>query len=332
MQIKKTIVSGATGFVGRELATQLQAIGVSVLAIGRSHKEGPWDGFIEQDFNQSLGIHLSGFDHVDCIFHLAGIAHAESGKFKWQDYYQVNTKATIDLLEAAGQSGVKKFVFVSRVKAVADPSDNRFDKCIDESWTKKPTDDYGKSKFLAEEAVAAISNKYNMDYVIVRPTLVYGPAIKGNLLKMIAAIDDGKFPPIPKINNKRSLVHVADLCKALILVANKNEASGNTYIVSDQKNYSTRDIYEAMMLGLGKPLGKLFVPIVCFYSAAKVGDFMEKSLGRKMPVNSAAIAKLFGSACYDGSKIEKELGFEPDWTLQRAMPQIVASYRNKPCK
>jgi len=323
MQINKSIVTGATGFIGRKLAAQLQELGASVLAVSRGRQDGPWEEFVEQDFNEPLGISLSTFDKVDCIFHLAGIAHAESGIFKWEDYYKVNTQATIDLLEAAGQAGAKKFIFVSSIKASSDPGEE----CVDESWVKDPSDDYGISKLLAEQAVIEISEKYSMDYVIIRPTLVYGPNIKGNLLKMINVIEKGRFPPIPKIANKRSLIHVDDLCRAIILAATKPEAVGNTYIVSDLKQYSTREIYEAIMKGLDKRVAKLFIPTFCFIFMAKIGDVLEKILNRKMPLNSVAIDKLFGSACYDARKIKYHLGFNPTWTLDSAMPRIIESYR-----
>jgi len=322
--MKINLITGATGFIGNELARQIEAAGEKVFAMSRKRQEGPWFKFLEQDFSEELDIPDHLLEKVDCVYHLAGIAHAESNEFVWSDYYQVNVKATEQLAELAGGAGVKKFIFVSSIKASGDPENE----CVDEKWKLEPNDDYGKSKWLAEQAVVRISKKYNMDYVIVRPTLVYGPRIKGNLLKMIEAIDKRRFPPIPEVKNKRSLVHVVDLCRALMLVASDKKAVGKTYIVSDLKQYSTRHIYEIIMQSLDRPLSKLYVPLVCFNGAAKVGDLVEKMLGRKIPMNSIAINKLFGSACYNASKIQRELEFEPIWTLGRAMPQIIESYRN----
>jgi UDP-glucose 4-epimerase len=319
----KFFVTGATGFIGLRLASELQNCGFDVVALGRKAQIGPWVRFVEQDYNKSVDVQCDLLKDIDCVIHLAGIAHAESGVYKWADYYKINTESTTNLVEAAGKSGVKKFVFVSSIKACADPGEQ----CVDESWNKEPVDDYGRSKLLAEQAVIEISGKYDMDYVIVRPALVYGTNIKGNLLKMISAIDSGKFPSVPSVTNKRSLVHVADLCKALVLVANSEKAFSNTYIVSDQQYYSTRDIYEIMLGALEKPAKNFQIPKLCFNILAKIGDVIESTSNKKMPLNSVSLKKLFGSACYKSDKITKHLGFKAEYTLYSAMPEIVKSFK-----
>lgn len=180
MQINNCLVTGATGFIGLELTAQLHAKNVAFLAMARNRQAGHWGGFVEQDFSNEINVVEGFFENIDCVFHLAGIAHAESTDFIWEDYYKVNVKAVEQLADLAGRAGVKKFVFVSSVKAWADFNGEGID------GASIPLDYYGKSKYLAEKTVAEISDKYNMDYVIVRPTLVYGPEIKGNLPLSIA--------------------------------------------------------------------------------------------------------------------------------------------------
>jgi len=323
MKTNKYVVTGATGFVGSKMLDLLDSSESQIVAVSRKQPKNKNAYFIQQDFGKDFFINERKLTDIDYIFHLAGIAHSTFSDLTWDDYYQVNVLGTKQLCELAGKNGVKKFIFVSSIKASSDPGVD----CVNETWNMMPSDHYGKSKYLAELAVKEISEKYNMDYVIIRPTLVYGPNIKGNLLKMIQAIDNNRFPPIPKMTNKRSLVHVEDLCRALILVAKSDAANGNTYIVSDSNYYSTREIYEAMMSELGKPLGKITIPKFYFNSVAVLGDILENVFNVKFPLNSSSVEKLFGSACYDSTKISEQLGFQPKWTLESAMPQIIESYR-----
>ena len=129
---------------------------------------------------------------VDGVFHLAGVAHAHGlGEDMESLYWRVNVDSTASLLEAAANAGVNKFIYISSVKAVADPKN----KCVDEGWDVPSMDAYGRSKQEAERLLLATGERYGMHVCILRPALVYGPGVKGNLRRMLLATNKGRFPP-----------------------------------------------------------------------------------------------------------------------------------------
>jgi nucleoside-diphosphate-sugar epimerase len=141
---------------------------------------------------------------------------------------------------------------------------------------------------------------------------------------MIAAIDRGVFPPLPQYPGKRSLVHVEDAADAAILVAQRAEAAGKIYIVSEPRAYSSREIFEIVLQALGRKPPGWHVPRAVMASTALVGDLGERITRRRMPFDSAALSKLSVPAMYSGRKIERELGFKTKKTFATAAREVVA--------
>jgi len=223
---KRTLVTGAAGFIGRALCQRLKAAGGSVRAVLRREAEGPWEAVVRCELGHEP-LPAGGLRGVDTVFHLAGVAHTRG--VPEEVYWQVNLQGTRALVEAAVAQGVKHFVFFSSVKAMADPPGDR---CVDESWAKEPADAYGRSKRAAEAAVLAAGRESGLHVVVIRPTLVYGPGVKGNLLKILRLVASGRCPPLPDTGNRRSMVHVEDLCDLALAAAADPAASGRCYIVS----------------------------------------------------------------------------------------------------
>jgi nucleoside-diphosphate-sugar epimerase len=161
--------------------------------------------------------------------------------------------------------------------------------------------------------------------VVLRFPLVYGPALKGNLERMIHAVAAGRFPPVPRLENRRSMLHVDDAVQALWLAARSEGAPGNVYTVTDGPGYSTRFVYESIREALGRPAPGWAVPAGILRGAARVGDLAGAITRRRWPIDTAAYQKLFGSAQFESDRIRRELGFEPRRSLGEAMPAIVAS-------
>ena len=123
------------------------------------------------------------------------------------------------------------------------------------------------------------------------------------------------------------MVHVEDLIQAAMLAAEKPAANGKTYIVTDGRNYSTREMYVLMAKALAKDVPSWTVPAWLLRGGGHIGDFIGRIRGRRFPVDSEAIARLLGSACYSSQKIEQELGYRPARDLGSALPEMVESYR-----
>jgi len=142
-----------------------------------------------------------------------------------------------------------------------------------------------------------------MHVVIVRPALVYGPGVKGNLQLMRSGIEKGWFPPLPETGNRRSMIHVDDLVQALLLVAEDERANGEIFIASDGIAYSSREIYEALCHSVGKAVPSWSVPKIVFNWA-----------GNLNPRIRYKVDKLLGDEYYSSAKLER-LGFRAERTL-----------------
>lgn len=313
------LVTGAAGFIGRVLCHQLCAQHVQIRAGMRLAAKGPWDEEVLFDLatQQFPRDSLIG---VDTIFHLAGKAHALSEtRQDEEEYFRINTEGTSTLLKAAKDAGVRRFVFISSVKAMGEGGKV----CQDESEACYPETPYGRSKLAAERLV--LEGDYVPESVVLRLSMVYGSSRKGNLPRMIEAAAKGHFPPLPEVGNQRSMVHVADVVQAALLAAEKPAAVGQTYIITDGQAYSTRQLYERICEALDRPVPTWTIPVGVLKMLARAGDGIGRVRGRRFLFDSDALDKLFSSACYSSEKIQQELGFKPAWDLRSALPEIVTS-------
>ena len=284
----KSIVTGSSGFIGSRLCHFLNEQDQDVIKVSRTGKEDHQANLI-CDFETdklTTGTMLG----IDTVFHLAGYAHDVSNpKKSTEKYVKLNIEATKDLAIQASKEGVKTFVFISSVKA--EISSN-----LKEKIQMKPTSIYGETKRKAELELIELSRDTDMKILIIRPSLVYGPNIKGNLLSMKKAVNSGWFPPLPVIKNSRSMVHVDDLVRAIFLIYEKGQ-DGEIYTVTDGNQYSTTEIYETFCKTLKKDLPKWRLPL-----------FSLKMLSLVPGILKQKITKLLADESYSSSKIES-LGF-----------------------
>jgi nucleoside-diphosphate-sugar epimerase len=319
---KNCLVTGASGFIGERLVWHLSQNGFKVRVLNRRETGDKLDSYRADLADDSFPSSLCA--GINTLFHLAGKAHAMAETDQDEaKYFQINTEGTRKLLEAAKREGVQRFVFFSSVKAVG----NSFNRPMDETVTELTDDPYGQSKYAAEQLV--LHGGYVPDPVVIRPCMVYGNTEKGNLPRMINAIRRGYFPPLPEVHNKRSMVHVEDVVQAALLAAENPKATGQIYIVSDGRPYSTREIYDWIREALGKSPSSFNLPLGLLKAMAKVGDGIGRLLWRRFFFDSDALDKLNGSAWYSSSKIERELGFRPVHDLQGSLPGIVRYLERK---
>ncbi len=312
------LVSGASGFIGQNLCQRLRERGMRVRALMRHECQGPWNEVMLADLTENLPDKV--LQGVDTVFHLAGKAHALSeARQEDSEYQSVNTVGTQKLLEACQEEGVQRFVMFSSVKAMGEGGMA----CLDESADIPPETPYGHSKLDAERLV--LKGGYVPYPVVLRLSMVYGPIEKGNLPRMIHAIAKGRFPPLPELGNQRSMVHVDDVVRAAMLVAEKPESAGGTYILTDGRAYSTRQMYEWICEALGKSIPAWYVPIFALRLLAMLGDGIGVLRGKRFVIDSDAMEKLVGSACYSSDLIQKELGFKPERNLQESLGEIVVA-------
>lgn len=324
----RILITGATGFIGSALAAYFYSQGFQIRALTRNlmhahvqqHSQYEW---ICADLTVPASL-TTVCNNIDFVFHAAGFAHAAKNHdaLFQEKHHILNYEATRNLADIAASSNVKRFVYFSTVKASADAKG-----CTDETHHNYPTDAYGISKRSAEENLLMRSTKKNMDVVILRLSLVYGVGWKGNLASMLKAIDKNWFPPVPVVNNQKSMVSIHDVCVAAKCAAFAELKSNRIFIVTDGCDYSTHVIYQLMRKALGKQQPRWAMPIWLWHFFGKLGDIFQKITRKEMPIHSEAIKKLFGHAKYRSLYAENEIGFVPMFTFESVLPEIVAAYR-----
>jgi len=258
---------------------------------------------------------------VDRVFHCAGHAHAFSS-LTGDDaamHWQVNFEGTRNLVDAAGQSGVKRFIFLSSVKAMAEPGRC----CADENFPGQPETAYGQAKRAAEEEVIDAGRRFGMHVANLRLAMVYGSGGRGNLERMGRLVRRGLFPPLPETGNHRSLVHVDDVVTAMRLVAGDDRANGGTYIVASSEAPSGRELFDALRSALGMPRCSWAVPGGLLSAVAFGADGLEAIVKRRMPFDSEVLDRLLGSAWYSPARIARDLGWRARVSLADGLAEML---------
>jgi nucleoside-diphosphate-sugar epimerase len=259
--VSRILVTGATGFVGRAVVAALMPEGEDVHAAVRdtdSHApEPPFPPGVMVVHQGDLATPVDWaplLAGIDFVVHLAGIAHAGPGIAE-ERYDLINHRATAALAAAARAAGVSRLVFISSIRAQAGPA---ADHVVSEADEARPTDPYGRSKLAAERAVA----RSGVPFTILRPVLVYGPGVKGNLraLMRLAALP----VPLPfgALTARRSLVSLANLATAITFALRHDACAGETYVVADPVPLTLGEIVAALRHGIGRKPGLVAVPPV----------------------------------------------------------------------
>ena len=158
--------------------------------------------------------------------------------------------------------------------------------------------------------------------------MVYGQTKKGNLYRMIEAIDHGRFPVLPCLSAVRSLLHVENLVQAVGLCLRAPRFQREAYIVTDTAPYCVTDLYDWLRAGLGKALPRWRVPLWMLKSGARCGDVLQAISGSPVPLTTQQLTKLIGCAWYSSTAITHELGYQAAYSFEQAVPDLIAFYRD----
>ncbi|MGU3540294.1 NAD-dependent epimerase/dehydratase family protein [Methylobacterium sp. A54F] len=253
MSAKLVALTGATGFIGRHLLRDLTARGYRVRVLLRrpvAVPEGAASAVVG-DLTRPMNM-AAALTDVDAVVHSAGLAHAMSGAPE-DDYRTLNTEATRRLAEAAAKARVRRFVFLSSIRAQTGPS---ADGIVSESDPPQPTDAYGRSKLEAERALAEVG----IDWVALRPVLVYGAGMKGNMAALLRLARTPYPLPLGGLAGRRSLVSVESLAAAVAAALAAPERLDRPLVVSDPDPLTLPEMIAALRSGLGRRPGLVPVP------------------------------------------------------------------------
>jgi nucleoside-diphosphate-sugar epimerase len=301
-------ITGATGFVGSALCERLAALGFEVVKLVRkasihgAHVVG--DIGPDTDWSGAL-------NGCDVIVHLAGRVHVmrEAVSDPLAQFRSVNTLGTAKLTQAAGLAGVKRFIYMSSIKVNGERTSCGHP--FTEADNPAPQDAYGISKWEAEAALKPIAQAYGMEWVIVRPPLVYGPGVKANFASLARAVARGWPLPLGAIRNRRSLVSIDNLVDFLVCCISHPRAVNQTFLVSDGQDLSTPELVKSLgaLAGLSPWMPSISVSVLKRFAAL---------LGRQ-----SSIDRLSENLQVDISRARSLLDWVPPFSVSQGLARVM---------
>jgi len=262
----RVLVTGANGFVGATLCGHLLESGVEVRGTVRESKDcaaksvnRAWESCATGDINEFQGWPqvLCG---VDVVIHAAARAHVmrDRARDPLAEFRRANAAATARVARFAAESGVRRFVYISSIKVNGEVTGAG--QAFRETDAPCPVDPYARSKREAEAALAEVAAPSGLEFTIVRPPLVYGPNVRGNMATLLACLYRGIPLPLGGIRNARTTISLENLCSFLCLCATHSAAAGQTFLIGDEPALSTPELLTFLAAGLAKKAKVYAVP------------------------------------------------------------------------
>lgn len=310
------LVTGATGFVGRALCAALIKGGPIRIVVRNAAGESPADGVdVVRGELSATADWSAAMAGVVAVVHCAARVHVmnDDAVDPLAEFRRINVEGSLQLARQAAAAGVRRFVFLSSIKVNGEQTDPGRPFTADQA--PGPLDPYGISKMEAEAALRALARETGMAVVIIRPPLVYGPAVKGNFLAMIRALWRGIPLPLGAVTaNRRSLVALDNLVDLIVTCIDHPAAANQTFLVSDAEDLSTAALLRRMGQQLGRSARLLPVPVGVLRLAATL-------LGRP-----GIAQRLCGSLEVDIDKTRHLLGWSPPLSVDEGLRRTAAHW------
>ena len=312
--MKKILVTGASGFIGKSVCQTLSLSGRSVRGIVRSINSSSKNTDVELVLIDDISKKTNWkniLDDVDSVIHCASRAHIinELEADPLKAYQLVNVEGTRQLVNQSIEAGIRRFIFLSSIGVLGAHTNERLP--FSEKDYPNPTDNYSKSKLEAEKLLFDISNKTSLEVVVVRSPLVYGLNAKGNLFRFQKLLNYGIPLPLGSIKNKISLIGLDNLVNLLIHCIDHPEAKGKTFLASDGEDLSTTDFLRQIASNMDRPAYLFPFPIFLL-------KFIASIFGKKKE-----IIRLTRSFKIDSSYTSKILDWTPPVTISEGIRRMV---------
>lgn len=284
----RVLVTGASGFVGRQLTAALMTSGRSMRAAFRSPQQSlrgsvdiTNDSVVVGDLDATTDWRAA-LKGIATVVHLAARVHVmqDTAYDPLTEFRRVNVQGTLALARQAAAAGVRRFVFVSSIKVNGESTSPRQAFSADDK--PNPQDAYGVSKYEAEVQLMALAKTTGLEVVIIRPVLVYGPGVGANFLSMMRWLKKGVPLPFGATSNKRSMVAVGNLVDLMMVCLDHPAAANQIFLVSDGEDLSTTELLKRCARALGRSARLLPVPSAVLTLAAKLlgrGDIAQRLCG-----------------------------------------------------
>ena len=305
------LVTGATGFIGKAVLERLLAEDQArcvVVAARRGGQQWPEKvlprvtGDLEPATDWSVAL-----KDVSAVVHCVARVHMmdDTATDPLAEFRRINVQGTLNLARQAAAAGVRRFIFISSIKVNGEATQLGAPFSADD--ISSPLDPYGVSKMEAEQGLREISTQTDMEVVIIRPPLVYGPGVKANFASMMRWLKRGIPLPLGAIHNQRSLVALDNLVDLIVTCLTHPAAANQTFLVSDGEDVSTTELLRRMGQAMGRPARLIPVPASWLKLAAAM-------VGRRDMAQ-----RLCGSLQVDIEKTRRLLGWTPPLSLDEGL-------------
>jgi nucleoside-diphosphate-sugar epimerase len=277
--IKKLLITGSNGFVGN---------------------------FFIKDYTNKYEIKKFSFlkdkintldcKDIDIVFHLSALVHQMGGASS-EEYENVNVSQTLLLAKRAKESGVKQFVFMSTVKVYGEETNSKYT----ENTICNPEDEYGKSKLKAEKLLLELESE-NFKVSIIRTPIIYGYGVKANIKNLVNLVNKVSLLPFGKIENKRSMVYIGNLCHLVDEIITQQKAG--IFLASDDEPLSTSKLIQLISKNLDKKIYLIRIPF--FESLLKI---LKPSFHKR----------LYGSLEVDNSITKQKLNLSNPYSVEEGI-------------
>jgi len=301
--VRRILVTGAAGFIGRALCRGLAERGHWVLGLTRLPAE-PVPG-VELRAAGQLGPQTSWPQHlagIDLVIHLADRGTEAAAP-----------RAAAALARAAAASGVRRLVHMSSIRAMGEAT--RPAAPFRPTDPPLPRETYGCAKLASERTLAAVAQETGLELVILRPPLVYGPAVKANFRALMRLVASGLPLPFAALDNRRSLIFLDNLVDVAGRAAIDPPAAGKVLLVRDAVDLSTPELVRRLAAGLGRPARLFGVPETAF------------ALLRHLPGPGPLVARLTLSLQIDDGATRALLDWEPPVPVEAGLAATARAFR-----
>lgn len=322
------LITGATGAIGPRVVHALDQAGLRIRAFSF---DTPASGMFPQSVENLIGdvtdqvAVQSAMRDVDAVVHMAALLHIVNPPPELRAKYErVNIGGTETIVQAAIRAGVKRIVFFSTIAVYG-----RSNGCVlNEMSPTHPETFYARTKLSAEQIVLNARGADGQPLgTVLRLGAIYGSRIKGNYERLTRALEQHRFIPIGNGLNRRTLVYDKDVGRAAVQAVFHPAAAGRLFNVTDGGFHTLNEIIEAICSGLGRTSPRLSLPVGLMRIVAGLIEKGASTIGIKAPVTRETVDKYSEDIAVDGSFIQKEIGFIPQYNLKTGWKETIREMR-----
>lgn len=314
---QRVLVTGAGGFIGQAVCSDLQLRGHQVVGALRKRNSAYESASVNYvsmgDMDESTDWSCV-VKQIDCVVHLAARVHLmnDTAQNPLAEFRRFNVDLTLNLARQAASAGVRRFVFVSSVKVNGE--NTPYGQPFTAEDMPRPTDFYGISKHEAEQLLLQLSESTGMEVVIIRPVLVYGAGVRANFYQMMDWLKKGVPLPLKALDNQRSLLALDNLVDMIATCLWHPAAANQTFLVSDGEDLTVSELMERTSMALGRRARLLSMPIALL-------KFIGRVIGKQ-----AVIHRLCEPLQVDIMKSRQLLGWRPPVSVDIALKKTAHWY------